>query len=57
MLSKEEIIDNHNSVLSSSGLSMKDEDCDLPLLYRIPKLHKCPYNNVISREMPSVLNL
>ena len=31
------------SVLSSYGLSLKDEDCDLPLLYCIPKLHTCPY--------------
>jgi hypothetical protein len=22
---------------------VKDEDCDLPLLYLIPTLHKCPY--------------
>jgi len=31
------------SVLCSFDLSMKIEDCDLPLLYWIPKLHKCPY--------------
>ena len=37
MLSKEEIIDNHMSVLSSFGLSMRDEDCDLPFLYWIPQ--------------------
>ena len=43
MCSKVEIIDNHKSVLSSFGLSMKDEEYDLPLLYWIPKLHKCPY--------------
>ena len=42
-LSKEEIIDNHKSVLSSFGLSMEDEDYDLPLLYWIPKFHNCPY--------------
>jgi len=39
----EEIFDNHMSVLSSFGLSMKDMDCDLLLLYWIPKLHKCPF--------------
>jgi len=39
-LSKQEIIDNHMTVLSSFGLSMK---VDLPLLYWIPTLHKCPY--------------
>ena len=42
-LSKEEITDNHRSVLSSFGISIKDDDCDLPSLYWIPKLHKCPY--------------
>ena len=41
---KDEIIDNHMSVLSSFGLSMKVEDCDLPLLYWIPKLHTYSYN-------------
>jgi hypothetical protein len=39
-LSKQEIIDNHMSELYSFGLSMK---VDLPLLYWIPTLHKCPY--------------
>ena len=29
--------------MSSFGLSMKDEDCALLLLYWIPELHKCPY--------------
>ena len=42
-LSKEEITDNHRSVLSSFGVSIKDDDCDLPTLYWTPKLHKCPY--------------
>ena len=32
-LSKEDIIDNHKAVLSSFGLSLKDDDCDLLLLY------------------------
>ena len=41
--SKEEIIDNHMLVLRSAGLSIKDVDYDLPLLYGIPKLHKYPY--------------
>jgi hypothetical protein len=41
---KDDIIDNHMSVLSSFGLSMKVEDCDLPLLYWIPKLHTYSYN-------------
>ena len=42
-LSKEEVIDNHMSVLSRFGLSMKDEDYDIHLLYQILKLHKCLY--------------
>jgi hypothetical protein len=39
-LTKEEILDNHRSVnLCSFGISTKDEELDLPSLYRIPKLH------------------
>jgi len=30
-------------VLSSFGLSIKDDYVDLPSLYLIPKLRKCPY--------------
>ena len=41
--SKEEIADSHRSVLSSFGVSLKDDDCDLPTLYWTHKLHKCPY--------------
>ena len=29
--------------LSSFGISTKKEEFDLPSLYWIPKLHKCPY--------------
>jgi hypothetical protein len=42
-LTKEEILDNHRSVLYSFGISTKDEELDLPSLYLIPKLHKCPF--------------
>ena len=42
-LTKEEILDNHKSVLCSFGISTKDEKLDLPSLYWIPKLHKCPF--------------
>jgi len=42
-LTKEEILDNRMSVLCSFGISTKDEELDLPSLYCIPKLHKCPY--------------
>jgi hypothetical protein len=42
-LTKEEILDNHRSVLYSFGISTKDDELDLPSLYWIPKLHKCPF--------------
>jgi hypothetical protein len=42
-LTKEEILDNHRSVLCSFGISTKDEELDLPSLHWIPKLHKCPF--------------
>jgi hypothetical protein len=42
-LAKEEILDNHRSVLCSFGISTKDEELDQPSLYWIPKLHKCPF--------------
>jgi hypothetical protein len=38
----EEFLDNHRSVLCSFEISTKDEELDLPSLYWIPKLHKCP---------------
>ena len=41
--SKEEILQNHKSVLSSFGIETKTGDQDLPSLYWIPKLHKNPY--------------
>jgi hypothetical protein len=42
-LAKEEILNNHRSVLCSFGISIKDDELDLPSLYWIPKLHKCPF--------------
>jgi hypothetical protein len=42
-LTKEEILDNHQSVLCSFGISTKDEELGLPSLYWIPKLLKCPF--------------
>ena len=42
-LAKEEIQDNHRSVLCSFEISTNDEELGLPSLYRIPKLHKCPF--------------
>jgi hypothetical protein len=34
---KEEILDNHRSVLCSFGISTKDEELNLPSFYWIPK--------------------
>ena len=42
-LTKEEILDNHRSALCSFGISTNDEELDLPSLYWISKLHKCPF--------------
>ena len=42
-LSKENMVENHKSVLSSFCLSTKDNDCDLPSLYWISLLRKNPY--------------
>jgi hypothetical protein len=42
-LTKEEILDNHRSVLCSFGISTKDEELDLPSLYWIPKLQTALY--------------
>ena len=41
--SKDEILANHCSVLSSFNIDTVGKDPDLPLLYWIPKLHKDPY--------------
>jgi hypothetical protein len=40
---KEEILDNHRSVLCSFAISTKDEELNLPSLYWIPKLHQCHF--------------
>jgi hypothetical protein len=37
-------MDNHRSDLRSFGISTKDEKLDVPPLYLIHKLNKCPYN-------------
>jgi len=42
-LTKEQILDNHRSVSCSFGISPNDKELDLPSLYWIPKLHKCPF--------------
>ena len=42
-ISKDEILANHRSVLSSFAIDTVGKDTDLPLLYWIPKLHKDPY--------------
>ena len=42
-MSKEEILQNHHSVMLTFGISLPEEDIDLPKLYWIPKLYKNPY--------------
>ena len=42
-LTKVEILGNHASVLQSFGVKTSLDELDLPALYWIPKLHKCPY--------------
>ena len=42
-MSKDEILQNHRSVMLTFGISLLEEDIDLPKLYWIPKLHKNPY--------------
>ena len=42
-MSKDEILQNHHSVMLTFGIPLSEEDIDLPKLYWIPKLHKNPY--------------
>ena len=41
---KDEILQNHHSVMLTFRISLLEEDTDLPKLYLIPELHKNPYN-------------
>ena len=41
-MSKDEILQNYHSVMLTFGISLPEEDTDLPKLYLIPKLHKNP---------------
>ena len=42
-MSKDKILQNHHSVMLTSGISLPEEYIDLPKLYWIPKLHKNLY--------------
>ena len=42
-MSKEDILQNHHSVMLTFGIFLPEEDIDFPKLYWIPKLHKNPY--------------
>ena len=44
-MSKDEILQNHHSVMLTFRISLPEEDIDLPKLYWIPKLHKNPYKH------------
>ena len=43
VMSKDEILQNHHSVMLAFRISLPEEDTALPKLYWIPKLHKNPY--------------
>ena len=43
VMSMDEILQNHYSVMLTFGISLPEEDIDLPKLYLIPKLHKNSY--------------
>ena len=51
-MSKEEILQNHHSVMLTYGISLPEVDIDLPKLYWIPKLHKNPYKQRHYENMP-----
>ena len=40
---KDELLQNHHSVMLTFGISLPEEDIDLSKLYWSPKLHKNPY--------------
>ena len=42
-MSKDEILQNHHSVMLTFGIFLPEEDIDLPKLYWNPELHKNPY--------------
>ena len=42
-LSREEFLQTHNSVMISFGISLSDEDLDIPKLNWIRKLYKTSY--------------
>ena len=42
-MSKNEILEDHHSVMLTFGISLPEEDIELPKLYKNPKLHKNPY--------------
>ena len=42
-MSKVEILQDHRSVMLTFGISLPEEDVDLPKLYWITELHKNPY--------------
>ena len=45
-MSKDEILQNHHSVMLTFEISLSEEDIDFPKLYWIPKLHKNPYKQI-----------
>ena len=43
--SASEVLDNHESVLTTFRIQTVDEELDLPYIYWIPKMHKNPYKH------------
>ena len=54
---KEQILDNHRSVVCSFGISTKDEELDLPSLYWIPKLHNCWVCQMLNETSFQIINM
>ena len=45
-MSKDKVLQNHNSMMLTFGISIQKEDIDLLKLYWIPKFHKNPYKQI-----------
>jgi hypothetical protein len=52
---KEEVLDNHRCDLCSFGISTKDEELDLPSLYKIPKLHNAILVVISARNVSYII--
>ena len=55
-LTKDEILQNHLSVLHAFDIPNKQDQFDLPYLYWIPKLHKNPYKDILLVPVNALLS-